>query len=199
MQVRVFGQHPHAHATPQQPYPADERKEPQLHRGILPGARLKHPRNTEEIAGEEAHAKGDGRRMQIVHPQTSHQHHQQAHIHEGGEPPSHRVAQEFQSEQGSGPAQAVLVHLSASEQARRGGGVGAHLAGFGDHTLSLHHARPVCGVVRPVRHPPAARLLVPERNTPQAGQCLLFFSRVTKWTGVCRACTRVYVRHACRM
>src|SRR5262245_31820559 len=50
----------------------------------------------------------------------------------------------------------------------------------------------VCGVVLPVvassSGTGARRVLVPERNTPQTGQCLLLFSRVTKWTRVCRAC-----------
>ena len=66
----------------------NEGKEPQLHPGMLPGACLKHPRNTEPIAGEETYAKGEGRRMQIVHPQIAGQHHQHAHVHEGGEPPA---------------------------------------------------------------------------------------------------------------
>ena len=102
MQVRVFGQYPHTHATPQQPYATNEGKEPKLHPGMLPGARLKHPRNTEPIAGEEPYAKGEGRRMQIVHPQTAGQHHQHAHVHEGGEPARHGVASEFTRERAGG-------------------------------------------------------------------------------------------------
>ena len=88
MQVRVFGQDPHTRAVAQQPDPANQRKEPKLHYGIVPGTRLKHPGNTEQIAGEEATAKGEGRRMQIVHPSTAGQPYQQAHVHEGGEPPT---------------------------------------------------------------------------------------------------------------
>jgi hypothetical protein len=80
------------YATPQQPYPANEGKKPQLHPGLLLGTRLKHPRNTEPIAGEEAHAKGDDSRMQIVHPEPSGQHHQQAHVHERSKPPRNGVA-----------------------------------------------------------------------------------------------------------
>jgi len=75
MQVRVFGQEPHADATPQQPHTANKGKEPELHPGILPCARMKYPPDTEQIAGEEATAKGEGSRMQIVHPQTVRQHH----------------------------------------------------------------------------------------------------------------------------
>ena len=59
MQVRVFGEEPQTHAIAQQPYPANERKEPELHHGILPRARLKHPGNTEQIAGEKTTAKGN--------------------------------------------------------------------------------------------------------------------------------------------
>ena len=98
MQVSVFGQEPHTHATPEQPYPANECKEPQLYTGILPCALMKHPRNTERIAGEETQAKGYGSRMQIVHPHTSGQHHQHAHVHEGGETTHDSVAPKFTRE-----------------------------------------------------------------------------------------------------
>ncbi len=56
MQVRVFGQEPHTHAVAHQSYPANQRKESELHPGIVPGALLKYPGNTEHIACEEATA-----------------------------------------------------------------------------------------------------------------------------------------------
>jgi hypothetical protein len=77
--------------------------------------------------------------MQIVHSQTSRQHHQHTHVHEGGEPTSHRVAHEFKSDGVGGPSKAVLVDISARAQARRCCGGDAHLSGFGDHTLHPHH------------------------------------------------------------
>src|SRR5437879_639873 len=117
MQVRVFGKEPHTHAIAQQPYPANKRKEPELHHGILPRARLKHPSNTEQIAGEEATAKGDGRRMQIVHPSTASQPHQQTHVHEGGETTHDSVAREFTRERVHWPLRDVVVHVSATPKA----------------------------------------------------------------------------------
>ena len=56
MQVSVFCQEPHTHAIAQQTYTANERKEPQLHKGILKFSLMKNPSNTESIAGDEAKA-----------------------------------------------------------------------------------------------------------------------------------------------
>ena len=98
MQVRVFGEEPHTHAIAQQPETANERKEPELHHGIRKCALLKHPGNTKQTAGEEAAAKGDGRRMQIVHPSTAGQLDQQTHVHEGGETTHDSVAPKFTRE-----------------------------------------------------------------------------------------------------
>jgi hypothetical protein len=73
--------------------------------------------------------------MQIVHPQTLRQHQEHAHVHEGGEPPSNRVADELKRKRGGWPLKAVLVHRAARAQARRGGVVDSYLSGFGYHRL----------------------------------------------------------------
>src|SRR5262249_988541 len=99
----------------------------------------------------------DGRRMQIVHPQTARQHHQQAHVHDGGKPTSHRVAYEFTSKRGGEPSRSVLVSIAARAQARSSWVVDSPPAGFGSHRLHPQHAMPVYGVVLSVGQPPATR------------------------------------------
>ena len=117
MQVSVFCQEPHKRSVAHQTYPANQCKEPQLHKWIVPFALLKNPSHTEHIARDETTAQCYGGRMQIVHAHTCCQPQQYPHVHEGGEATNNRVAQEFKRERSSEPSTAWLIHVSAREKA----------------------------------------------------------------------------------
>jgi hypothetical protein len=79
---------------------------------------MKHPRNTEDIAGDEAKAKGYDSRMQIVHLHTAGQKQQHPYVNERGETTNTRVAHEFQRERSRCPSKDALAYVSARAKAR---------------------------------------------------------------------------------